>query len=659
MPRSEDIFWQPSSDYVEGSTLARFLRAHGIENFASLRERSNADSGWYWSAVIRYFGIDFYKRYEQIVDTSNGLPWARWCVGGRTNVTLNCLDAHRGTPVMEKPAVTWESEAGEVRTWRYCELLAETDRLASGLRTLGLGSGEAVGILMPMLPETVVAFFAIAKIGAIAVPLFSGFGADAVVSRLEDAGAVALITVDATRRRGKTVTLKSVADEAADRIPTLRHVIVHRHAGVKLSWREGRDHWWHELTMRQPEAAATEEMPADSPFMVIFTSGTTGKAKGTVHTHCGFLIKIVADIGLCMDFQRQDRMLWMSDLGWLVGPMQLVACTFFGATLVIAEGVPDYPTPDRLWRLVQDHRVSYLGISPTIARMMMRDGAETVRRYDLSKLRIVISSGELWDRESWCWFFEHVCQRRVPLLNVSGGTEIGWGILTCTVLQPLKPCAFSTGVPGMGADVVDSEGRSLGVGQMGELVLRVPSIGLSRGLWRDADRYLETYWNKIPGLWVHGDWASREPDGTWYLHGRSDDTIMVAGKRCGPAEVESLLLGTGHLSEAAATAISDPLKGESVLCVCVPKADVNADEGLAAALRDVVVRSLGAAFRPAAVVFVSELPKTRSMKVMRRVLRAICERRDPGDLASLINPSAVDELRTQAAQWGGLVGTSN
>lgn len=651
MHRPEEISWQPTSDYVASSTLVRFLQAHALNDFESLCKRSNADPEWYWSAVIKYFGIDFYKPYEQILDISNGLPWAQWCVGGSTNVTLNCLDAHRHTATMEKPAIVWESESGEIRTWRYCDLVAETDRLAGGLRSLGLGRGDAVGIFMPMLPETVAAFFAIAKIGGIAVPLFSGFGADAVASRLEDAGAVAVITADATRRRGRAVALKPVADKVADLVPSLRYVIVYPHLGLDPSWREGRDHGWQELTAGQPAPAATEEMPADSPFMVIFTSGTTGKAKGTVHTHCGFLTKIVADIGLCMDFKPQDRMLWMSDIGWLVGPMQLVACTFFGATLVIAEGVPDYPKRDRLWRLVQDHRVSYLGISPTIARMMMRDSTEVVHQYGMSSLRIVISSGELWDFESWCWFFEHVCKRRVPLLNVSGGTEIGWGILTCTVLHSLKPCAFSTGVPGMGADVVDSEGRSLGAGRMGELVLRVPSIGLSRGLWRDADRYLDTYWNNIPGLWTHGDWASRQADGTWYLHGRSDDTIMVAGKRCGPAEVESLLFGTGHLAEAAVSAISDPLKGESILCVCVPKADIITDEVLAEALRSAVVRALGAAFRPAAVLFVSELPKTRSMKVMRRVVRAICEGRDPGDLASLVNPGTVDELRTRAAEW--------
>lgn len=651
MPSSKDMFWQPTPDYVASSNLMQFLQAEGLDDFAALSKRSDADPTWYWRAVMRHFRVAFYKPYEQILDISQGLPWARWCVGGSTNLALNCLDAHRDTATMAKPAIVWESEAGKVRIWRYSDLVAETDRLANGLRSLGLGKGDAVGIFMPMLPETVAAFFAIAKIGGIAVPLFSGFGVEAVASRLQDADAVALIIADASHRRGRTAALKPVADEAADRVSSLRHIIVYRHLGVDLSWREHRDHEWQALGAGAPACAVTEEMPADSPFMVIFTSGTSGKAKGTVHTHCGFLTKIVADIGLCMDFKPQDRMLWMSDIGWLVGPMQLVACTFFGATLVIAEGVPDYPSPDRLWRLIQDHDVSYLGISPTIARMMMRDGARTLHEYDLSCLRVVISSGELWDEEAWCWFFEQVCKRRVPLLNVSGGTEIGWGILTSTVLHRLKPCAFSTGVPGMGADVVDGRGRTLDAGQMGELVLRVPSIGLSRGLWRDKERYLETYWNKIPGLWVHGDWASREADGTWYLHGRSDDTIMVAGKRCGPAEVESLLLSTGQLAEAAASAISDPLKGESLLCVCVPKANVSADKRLAEALCGAVVEGLGAAFRPAAVLFVAELPKTRSMKIMRRVVRAVCEGRDPGDLASLVNPSAVEALRTEAAQW--------
>ncbi|VFM99549.1 MAG: acetyl-CoA synthetase [Candidatus Kentron sp. G] len=645
--------WRPTPEYIENSVLARFMGAHGIQDFDTLYRRSNEDPKWYWNAIIAHFDIRFYKPYRQLLDTGQGLPWSRWCVDGTTNLVLNCLDRHQGTPVMEKTALIWEGENGELRSWNYEALLAETARLAGALRGLGLGKGEAIGIYMPIMPEAMAAFFAIAKIGAIAVPLFSGFGAEALVSRLSDARCAALITVDATRRRGKTVLLKGIAGQAADRVPSIRHVIVLRNPGIEPGedtddeqWhRKGRDHWWDEITGPYPAVAPTQEMSAEDPFMIIFTSGTTGKAKGTVHTHCGFLTKLVADLGLCMDFKPDDRLLWMSDLGWLIGPMQFVVSTFFGASAVLAEGAPDYPAPGRLWRLVQDRRVTYLGIAPTIARLMMRYGAQEVEKYDLSSLRVTISSGELWNPDSWTWFFEHVCKRRVPNLNVSGGTEIGWGIVTCTVVQPHKPCAFTTGVPGMGADIVDTGGNSVPVGQMGELVLRHPSIGLSRGLWDDPERYLETYWNKIPNLWVHGDWASREEDGAWYLHGRSDDTIMVAGKRCGPAEVESLLMETGRIAEAAATAITDTLKGEAILCVCVPRADTPPGKELTEALRAAVTSALGPAFRPAAVIFVPELPKTRSMKVMRRVVRALYEGRDTGDLASLVNPRVVEDLR--------------
>jgi len=669
--KNNQYAWQPTPEHIERSVLHKFMDVHGIQDFDTLYHRANEDPEWYWDTIIRHFGIHFYQPYRQLLDTSQGLPWAKWCVEGTTNVALNCLDAHAGTPVAEKTALIWEGEEGQVRTWDYRTLMAETARLAGALRALGLGKGDAIGIYMPIMPEAMAAFFAIIKIGGIVVPLFSGFGSEALVSRLNDARCKVLITLDGTKRRGKTVVLKNIADQAANQVPSLQHVIVLQSMGIPLAspstntrseyrepgsnqtdapsatldWYSERDHWWHEITAGHPETAPTEEMSAEDLFMIIFTSGTTGKAKGTVHTHCSFLTKLVADLGLCMDFQPDDRLLWMSDLGWLIGPMQFVVSTFFGATAVLAEGAPDYPEPGRLWRLVQDYRVTYLGIAPTIARLMMRYGTDTVDKYDLSSLRVTISSGELWNPDSWEWFFEHVCKRRVPNLNVSGGTEIGWGIVTCTIIQPHKPCAFTTGVLGMGTDVVDSNGKTMPTGQMGELVLRHPSIGLTRGLWNDPERYLEAYWNKIPDLWVHGDWASRDEDGAWYLHGRSDDTIMVAGKRCGPAEVESLLMETGKIAEAAATAIADPLKGEAILCACVPKTGIDISEELVEKLRAAVTQALGPAFRPAAVVFVKELPKTRSMKVMRRVVRSLYEGRDPGDLASLVNSHVIEELR--------------
>ncbi len=637
-----DIAWQPSPEYIEGSTLKPFLEAHGLADYEALVRRADEDPAWYWNAVIDHFQIRFFKPYTQVMDDSDGKPWTKWCVGGTTNLVLNCIDAQTDR---DRQAVVWEGEDGEVRSWTMGRLAVETARLAGGLRALGLGKGDAIGLFLPMLPETVAAFMAIAKIGGIIVPLFSGFGADAIVARLNDAGARAVITADGTLRRGRPTQLKQTLDEAIQRIPTVEKVVVFERLGLDIEWNEGRDHWWHDVVSGQPDEAPTEEMPADDPFMVIFTSGTTGKAKGTVHTHCGLLAKLAADFGLCMDFKPGDRIMWISDMGWLVGPAQVIAATFLGGTLVLAEGTPDYPDPGRLWRLVQDHRVTYLGLAATIARAMMRYGVEEVEKYDLSSLRITISSGELWNPDSWNWFFEHVCKRRVPILNVSGGTEIGWGIVICTVLQPHTPCSFSGPVPGMGSDVVDADGNPVKPGEMGELVLRLPSIGLSRGLWNDPEHYLETYWNKIPGLWVQGDWASIDAHGFWYLHGRSDDTIMVAGKRCGPTEVESLLMETGKLAEAAATAAFDALKGEAVICVCVPTPGIKADANLGAELREAVVRGLGPAFRPRDVLFVSDLPKTRSMKVMRRVLRAVYEGKDPGDLASLVNPAALDELR--------------
>jgi acetyl-CoA synthetase len=415
-----------------------------------------------------------------------------------------------------------------------------------------------------------------------------------------------------------------------------------------VAMQAGRDVWWHDIAPDDPGDVPTAEMDAEDPFMLYFTSGTTGKAKGTVHTHCGFVAKMAADFGLVLDLKPEDRWLWISDIGWVVGALTAVSVPLMGGTVVMAEGTPDYPEPGRMWRLVQDHKVSYLGVAPTTVRGMMRYGAEEVAKYDLSSIRVTASSGELWNPDSWQWFMDHVCKGKAPILNLSGGTEIGCGIISSTVIHPAKPCAFTGSMPGMGADIVDANGDPVPAGVTGELVLRVPSIGLTRGLWHDNDRYLETYWNRIPGLWVHGDWASRDEDGMWYLHGRSDETIMVAGKRCGPSEVESLVMNSGVVAEVAAAGVHDALKGEMVFCACVPAAgavdEFDADT-IRDRVRDAVVAGLGPAFRPGAVVLVSQLPKTRNMKILRRVVKAVYMGREPGDLASLVNPEAVDELR--------------
>ena len=647
-----DFVWIPDDGIKAGSRLGAFLREHALADYAALHVRAEEDPDWFWDAVIRFFDIRFPTPYSRVLDLSEGIPWARWCIGGRTNLVLNCLDRHMAGPARDRPAIVWEGEDGAVRRWSYGELNAETCRLAGALRGIGIGKGDVVAIYMPMIPETAAAFLAIAKIGAIVLPMFSGFGAAAAADRMRIAEAVAVITVDGTRRRGRDVAMKPVIDEAAAKVPSLRHVVMLELSGLDVGWNAGRDQSWRALTEDAPDDAATEMMDAEDPVMIMFTSGTTGRPKGTIHTHCGALVKNALDMGLCIDLKEDDRLLWMSDIGWMVGPKIIVSTTLLGATMILTDGAPNYPEPGRIWRLAQDHGATILGIAPTVVRTMMTYGPDEVRKYDLSSLRLTISVGEPWNAEAWLWFFEHVCRRAIPILNYSGGTEIGGAILVGTLHDALKPCAFGGSVPGHGAAILDDTGRPIAPGEVGELVMQSPSIGLTRGLWREPERYAENYWSRFPDTWLHGDWASIDEDGMWYIHGRSDDTIKVAGKRTGPAEIEALLLETGEVAEAAAVGVPDSVKGESVVCVCVPRAADAAGEDGARRLEQAVVDGLGRPFRPGRIVFVSDLPKTRNQKIMRRLVRAVFTGAPPGDLSSLVNPAAVDELRAVLRKSG-------
>lgn len=642
--RSSEFAWRPSESWKEASNWAAFLRAEGLPDYATLERKASAEPQWFWDALIRYLDVRFMKPYTQVLDLSDGLPWPRWCVGATMNMTVSLLDRHLSAGRGARPALIWESEGGERRELTYAELAAEVAKLASALSRLGLRPGETVGVYMPMIPEVAVAFLAIARLGCIALPLFSGFGAEAIATRLKDTDAVAVMTADGAMRRGRPIAMKTVIDEAAAQVTTLRHVVVARRLGQETPMQSGRDLWWDQLVAQGRADFPAQEVEADQALMIVHTSGTTGKPKGTVHTHCGLVVKTGEDYQLCFDLKPSDRLMWMTDFGWLVGPLQITAALLAGATLVMAEGTPDYPGSDRLWRLVQDHRVSFLGLGPTLARMMMRHGSEVPRRHDLSSLRVAASTGEPWDPDSWMWVFEHVLQRRGPLMNYSGGTELG-GLLATNVLFPIKPASFSGPIPGTGADIVDASGRPVGPGQVGELVMREACIGTTRGLWRDRERYLDAYWSRIPNLWVHGDWASRDTDGCWYIHGRSDDTIKISGKRTGPAEIEALLLATHRITDAAAVGIPDPVKGSAVVCAVVAAKSETPGDALAAALSDAVAAGLGSSFRPKRVLFVHDLPRTRNMKTMRRVVRSVLVGEEAGDVSALVNPEAVDELR--------------
>jgi acetyl-CoA synthetase len=643
------IVWRPEDSAVQASNLRKFMDLHEIADYDQLLLKSSQEPEWFWDTIIKHFGLQFYKPYTKVLDSSKGIPWTEWCVGGQTNVVQNCLDRHMDTPKQDETAIVWEGEGSIVRRWTYGDLNAETCRLAEGLRALGCKRGDVIGLFLPMIPEAAAAYLAIAKIGAIVLPLFSGFGASAIASRLNDAGAVAVFTADGTMRRGKPSSLKATLDLALREVPTLHSVIIAQSVGVDVDLVPGRDHWWQDVCAGQPDISPTERLDADAPLMLVYTSGTTGKPKGTIHTHCGFPTKLALDMGLCMDFKASDRILWMSDMGWVVGPILVVATTLLGGSMLLVEGAPNYPNEGRMWQLIDDHKITFLGIAPTIIRSFMASGGGNIEDYDLSSLRVSVSTGETWTYDAWMWMFENVCKKKVPILNYSGGTEIGGGILTGTMIHPLKPCSFSGPVPGMGADIVGDDGNPVAPGEVGELVLRVPSIGLTRGLWNDSQRYIESYWDTFPGLWRHGDWASTDQDGFWYIHGRSDDTLKIAGKRTGPSEIEALVTETGKIREVAVIGVPDKVKGEAVVCVCVPMPGVTPGHELEEEISNAIVSGLGVPFRPQKTVFVSDLPKTRTMKIMRRVVRAVYLGKPAGDLSSLVNPEAVEEIARLAA----------
>jgi acetyl-CoA synthetase len=639
-----DVLWEPNQEVIERSRLKRFMDRHGIGDVQELQRRSTTDLEWFWDATVKDLGIRFQEPYERVIDLSDGIEWARWFTGARMNIVASCLDRWVDGPSSDKPAVIWEGEPGEVRRLSYRELDAEVCRLACGLRQLGIGRGDRVGVFMPLVPETAVALLACAKLGAIILPLFSGYGAAAIANRLNDGQAKALLCADGFYRRGHVVGMKETADQALAETPTVENLVMLRRVGREVPWTHGRDHEWSELVGGQPGRLETEAFDPETPVLLIYTSGTTGRPKGAVHVHGGFPIKTAQDMAHGFDVQADDVVFWFTDIGWMMGPWLIFGSLILGATMVLYEGTPDTPGPDRLWRIVADHKVSILGVSPTLVRGLMSAGADHPRRHDLSSLRVLGGTGEPWNPEPFNWYFTQVGKRRLPVINYSGGTEIAGGILCGNVLSRLRPCSFAGPLPGIAADVLDDQGRSVR-GEVGELAIRQPWPGMTRGFWGSRERYLETYWSRFPGVWVHGDWAYVADDGLWYVLGRSDDTIKVAGKRLGPAEVESVLVANPLVAESAAIGVPDELKGEALVCFVVLRAGHDGTPELADQLKGEVAAALGRPLRPKSVSFVRDLPRTRNAKILRRVVKAVYLGQEPGDLTSLENPAALEAIR--------------
>ncbi len=686
----QPIAWTPTADVIERAQLTKFMRQVGVSTFDELYKFSISDVEKFTAEVLKFLDISFNPPYEKLLDTSGGAAFPHWCVGAGLNIVSHCVDRWQTDEMKDQPAIIWEGEEGEVRQATYAELLRAVEIFASMLREDGIKKGDAIGIHLPMIPETVVFLLAIARIGAIAVPVFSGYGVSAIESRLNAVGAKAIFTCDGFPRRGKNFNAIEVAQQAIKNCPTIERCYIiprlskqHFESPFTKEYRDfGKVKCVHlemssfeisdydDELLTQPHLEPTN---AEDPLIILYTSGTTGKPKGIAHTHSSFPIKAAQDMAFGTDVGKGTRISWITDIGWMMGPWLIYGALINGATICIYDGAPDYPAPDRMWEFAAKHKVEILGISPTLVRALATHGDDLPKKHDLSSLRAFASTGEPWNPAPWWWLFEKVGASKLPIINYSGGTEISGGILMNNPLVPIKPCGFSAPCPGIDADILDDKGKSVGANQVGELAIKNPWIGMARGFWQERTRYLETYWSRFENIWVHGDWAMRDADGHWFILGRSDDTLKVAGKRVGPAEVESLLVAHPNVAEAAVIGVPDEMKGTAMVAFCVlrnadilsamsaerekttdkfddtkqplPSGDEEAGKMLAFQLKTLVAKDMGKPLAPSKIHFVSALPKTRNAKVMRRVIRAAYLGEDAGDLSALENPNAVEEIK--------------
>lgn len=644
----QPIAWQPTAEVIERAQLTRFMKQTGAKNFDDVLNKSIENIEDFTAELLKFLDIKFDPSYEKLLDTSDGIEWSKWCVGGGLNISEMCVDRWaKDETTANQPAVIWEGEEGEVREITYRELHEKVLACAAGLRAEGFNKGDAIGIHLPMMIETVIALLGIAKLGAIAVPVFSGYGVEAISSRMNAVRARAFITTDNFPRRGKLFNAFEVAKEALKDCPTIRKTYV-----------VSRNHWgsFQKLMDRGAKKASAfkpRKTFAEDPLIILYTSGTTGKPKGIAHTHCGFPIKSAQDMAFGTDVGKGTRISWVTDIGWMMGPWLIYGALINGATMVLYDGAPDFPEADRMWEFCAKHKVEILGISPTLVRALATKGDDLPKKHDLSSLRAFASTGEPWNPAPWWWLFEKVGDKQLPIINYSGGTEISGGILMGNPLLPIKPCSFPAPCLGIDVAILDDNGEQVERGKVGELSIRKPWIGMARGFWQEPERYIETYWSRFKNIWVHGDWAMQDSGGDFYILGRSDDTLKVAGKRVGPAEVESLLVAHEVVAEAAVIGVPDEIKGTAMIAFCVLNRIADGSSAsenemqfaLQLELKQLVAKDMGKPLAPSKIHFVSALPKTRNAKVMRRVIRSAYLGEDSGDLSALENPQAVEEIR--------------
>ena len=635
---SKEIIWQPSKELIENSKLTKFIQHCKLKNYDELEKKSFSDPGWLWDNVIKFSDLKFYKPYSKILDESKGTPWTRWCIGGKTNIVLNCIDRHKDKEFFKNTFIFAEREDGKESSITYEEFDKQISKVGNTLKINGFKKGDVIALYMPQFIETYIAYFAILKIGCVVLPLFSGYGSKAVIERLNIAKAKGIFTVEKTFRKAKEIRMFDQIKNELDQVISLEKIFL-------LGKEKGKKIFNWENFQNVSDNLKTEETDAEDPAIIHFTSGTTGKPKGCVYTHIGLVAKMSFDEGVLADFRQTDIHLCMADMGWMVGSKSATIASAHGAQMVIAEGVPDFPDEVRFWKLIEKYKISWTELSPALIRAQMIKDEKLFKDLDLSSLRMICTGGEPWTEKPWKWLFQVIGKSKVPIMNSAGGTEVSGSILHCCLHRPFKVGSFNAPIPGMSADILNLDGKKVSTNEMGELVMRKSSIGLTKSLWNDDKRYIDNYWSIIKDYWVHGDLASRDADGHWYLHGRSDDTIKVSGKRIGPSELESVIVKSGKAKEVAAVGIPDENKGSKIILSIVPAENNDQKESF---FEDLVIKDLGKSFKPDKVIFVKDLPKTRNMKIMRRVIKSCLANQDPGDLSTLLNPESVEEIRSHA-----------
>ena len=637
---TKEIVWTPPEEIIKNSKLTSFIKYCNLKNYDALEAKALQNPGWLWDNVIKFSDLKFYKNYDQIMDESAGVPWTKWCVGGKTNIVLNCIDRHKDKDLFNDTFIFAEKENGETSSITYQDFDKKISQVGNALKSNGFVKGDVIALYMPQIIETYIAYFAILKVGCVVLPLFSGYGSNAVVDRLKIAKAKGIFTSSITFRKGKEIKMLETIKSGVEDLDHLQKIfLVGDVKGKKIfNWNN-----FENIS----DQLKTQEMEAEDPAVIHFTSGTTGKPKGCVYTHIGLVTKMSFDEGILADFKQTDIHLCMADMGWMVGSKSATIASLHGAKMIIAEGVPDFPDEIRFWKLIEKYKVSWTELSPALIRSQMIKDKTLFKELNLNSLRIVCTGGEPWTEKPWRWLFEFIGKSKVPIMNSAGGTEVSGSILHCCLHRPFKVGSFNAPIPGMSADIVNLDGKTVSLDEMGELIMRKSSIGLTKSLWHDDKRYIDNYWSVIKDLWVHGDLASRDKDGHWYLHGRSDDTIKVSGKRIGPAELEGSIIRSGKVKEAAAVGIPDENKGSKII-IAIVALNKNDPEIKEEYFMDLIIKDLGKSFKPDKIIFVSDLPKTRNMKIMRRVIKTCLTNQDPGDISTLLNPESVEEIKTHA-----------